>query len=156
MSTITEKLTESKNAFEALLTFANAKTGKADTNLGDAVKTLADGYGAGQITMGKWENDGNFIIDVGREDFTSFLIMASVFQRDNISPVRSMRFRYKNFVTGDAMCYFRSSGATSEAVSISAADDLLVKVGSAVELINKGSSSSGTFTEGYEYTWLAW
>ena len=47
MSTIGEKLTASKNALVNLLTFVNAKTGKEDTNIGDAIKTLCDGYGHG-------------------------------------------------------------------------------------------------------------
>lgn len=44
---ITEKLTASKNALASLLTFANAKTGKADPDIGEAIRTLVDGYGGG-------------------------------------------------------------------------------------------------------------
>lgn len=44
---IADKLTASKNALSSLLTFANAKTGKSDINIGDAIKTLCDGYGQG-------------------------------------------------------------------------------------------------------------
>lgn len=43
--TIGEKLEASKNGLDALLTYANGVTGAADTNIGDAVKTLADGFG---------------------------------------------------------------------------------------------------------------
>lgn len=44
---ITEKLTASKNALASLLTFANAKTGKSDPDIGEAIRTLVDGYGGG-------------------------------------------------------------------------------------------------------------
>lgn len=44
---ITEKLLASKNALASLLTFANAKTGKADPDIGEAIRTLVDGYGQG-------------------------------------------------------------------------------------------------------------
>lgn len=35
------------NQIEALIAYANETTGKSDTHLGDAVKSLADGYGQG-------------------------------------------------------------------------------------------------------------
>lgn len=35
------------NTLSGLLTYANGVTGESDTNLGDAVRTLADGYGGG-------------------------------------------------------------------------------------------------------------
>lgn len=38
---------ESKSRLDALLTYANGVTGQADGNIGDAVKTLCDGYGGG-------------------------------------------------------------------------------------------------------------
>lgn len=47
MSTIHEKLTASKNGLDALLAYANGVTGGADANIGDAIRTLADGYGQG-------------------------------------------------------------------------------------------------------------
>ena len=40
MTTLTSKI-------EALIAYANETTGKSDTKLGDAVKSLADGYGGG-------------------------------------------------------------------------------------------------------------
>ncbi|MDO4490739.1 MAG: leucine-rich repeat domain-containing protein [Lachnospiraceae bacterium] len=44
---LTEKLTNIKTEAEALLAFANSKTGASDTSLGDAVARLAGGYGQG-------------------------------------------------------------------------------------------------------------
>lgn len=44
---ITEKLTSSKNALASLLDYANAKTEKNDPDIGEAIKTLVDGYGQG-------------------------------------------------------------------------------------------------------------
>lgn len=48
--TITDKITESKQSLDALLTYANGVTGADDTSIGDAVKTLCDGYGQGGDT----------------------------------------------------------------------------------------------------------
>lgn len=47
MSTIPEKLQASKDGLDALLAYANGITGQEDANIGDAVKTLCDGYGHG-------------------------------------------------------------------------------------------------------------
>ena len=49
--TIGEKLESSKNALINLLSFANAKTGKTDANIGDAIKTLCDGYGQSNCSI---------------------------------------------------------------------------------------------------------
>ena len=48
-----------KSHLQSLLTASNAKTGKSDTNLTDAVKTLIEGYG-----QGGGECSGNHIIEV--------------------------------------------------------------------------------------------
>lgn len=40
---------------QALLTYANNKTGHSDTTLGDAVRTLADGYGQGGSAVASGE-----------------------------------------------------------------------------------------------------
>lgn len=45
--TIGEKLEASVNGLDALLTYANGVTGESDVSIGDAVKTLADGFGGG-------------------------------------------------------------------------------------------------------------
>lgn len=44
---LTEKMTTIESETTALLSYANGVTGSSDTRLGDAVKTLADGYGKG-------------------------------------------------------------------------------------------------------------
>ena len=48
---IADKLSASQNALANLLDFANAKTGKADINIGDAIKTLCDGYGQSNCSI---------------------------------------------------------------------------------------------------------
>lgn len=50
---IVSELTESKEKLDALLTYANGVTGAADANIGDAIKTLCDGFGGGGGA--KWE-----------------------------------------------------------------------------------------------------
>lgn len=47
MATI-DKLTDIRDQTSALLAYANGITGAADTRLGDAVRTLGDGYGGGE------------------------------------------------------------------------------------------------------------
>lgn len=44
---IKQTLEDSKSRLDALLTYANGVTGAEDTNIGDAIKTLCDGYGRG-------------------------------------------------------------------------------------------------------------
>lgn len=44
---LTEKMAEIKSEAESLLEYANGVTGAGDVRLGDAIKTLADGFGAG-------------------------------------------------------------------------------------------------------------
>lgn len=51
-----------KSKLQSLLTASNAKTGKSDANLTDAVKTLLEGYGQGG--GGGGECSGNHIIEV--------------------------------------------------------------------------------------------
>lgn len=48
--TIGEKLNASKDGLDALLSYANGITGQTDPNIGDAIKTLCDGYsGSGGV-----------------------------------------------------------------------------------------------------------
>lgn len=55
---IKQTLEDSKSKLDALLTYANGVTGAEDTNIGDAIKTLCDGFGAvkkellGTLTVG--------------------------------------------------------------------------------------------------------
>lgn len=44
---IVSKLSASKNALDALLTYANEATGQADADIGEAIRTLVDGFGKG-------------------------------------------------------------------------------------------------------------
>lgn len=67
---ITEKLTASKNALASLLTFANAKTGKSDPDIGEAIRTLVDGYGGGggftesEFTLNEDRTTNGFVVPV--------------------------------------------------------------------------------------------
>lgn len=46
-SELKQQLDSSADAMDALLAYANGTTGQADVNIGDAIKTLCDGYGGG-------------------------------------------------------------------------------------------------------------
>lgn len=54
------------DAITALTTYANGITGKSDTNLPDAVRSLADGYGGGGVTY-------PFLVSYERIDVTEDL-----------------------------------------------------------------------------------
>lgn len=45
--TYEERINSKANEIELLTAYANNTTGAADTNIGDAIKTLCDGYGQG-------------------------------------------------------------------------------------------------------------
>lgn len=47
--TYSERIDAKANEIELLTDYANAKTGKSDPNIGEAIKTLVDGYGQGGI-----------------------------------------------------------------------------------------------------------
>lgn len=70
--TIGEKLTESKNALDALLIYANETTGAGDINLGEAVRTLVDGYGQGgtDVTPFTKTDTGSFSFPVNTNLFS--------------------------------------------------------------------------------------
>jgi len=44
-------LEDTQDRLEALLTYANSVTGASDTSLGDAIETLANGYGSGGSSL---------------------------------------------------------------------------------------------------------
>ena len=56
-----------KSKIQSLITAANAKTGKSDTNLTAAVQSLIDGYGVAvtEISFTIQQNDGGEITDRG-------------------------------------------------------------------------------------------
>lgn len=54
-----------KSKLQSLITASNAKTGKSDANLTDAVKTLLEGYGKGEEVA---EYDGSVVIEGAEEE----------------------------------------------------------------------------------------
>lgn len=80
---IADKLAASKNALVNLLAFANTKTGKDDTNIGDAIKTLCDGYGQGGGVVGV----NSFIFNPGDSKTTQIINLS-----DNIVNVKCLFF----------------------------------------------------------------
>lgn len=53
---------ESKSKMDALLAYANGVTGKTDVSIGDAIKTLCDGYGSGGSIPETLESDIRIIL----------------------------------------------------------------------------------------------
>lgn len=66
-----DKLSQAKTTLDNLLAFANNKTGKGDTSIGDAIKTLVDGYGGGSGgTPFEWGGMNATLVSEYSEDFT--------------------------------------------------------------------------------------
>lgn len=65
-----DKLSQAKTTLDNLLAFANNKTQKADTSIGDAIKTLVDGYGGSGGTPFEWGGMNAEFISEYNEDFT--------------------------------------------------------------------------------------
>lgn len=65
---------ESKSRLDALLTYANGVTGQADTNIGDAIKTLCDGFGGG-VEWGSINNKTRYPITVPCDPSTHILLV---------------------------------------------------------------------------------
>lgn len=80
-----DKLTQIKDEDNALLSYANERTGSNDTKLGDAVKTLADGFGSGggngEIGFAVGEN--NYIVK-SKYIYHDVEDKTLVFENDNI------------------------------------------------------------------------
>lgn len=66
-----DKLSQAKSTLDNLLAFANNKTGKGDTSIGDAIKTLVDGYGGGSGgTPFEWGGMNATLVSEYNEDYT--------------------------------------------------------------------------------------
>jgi len=74
-------LDDTKDRLDALLTYANSVTGAEDTSVGDAIETLANGYGqGGGLTPPQWGNVET--VDIGENSVTNGNNIESYF-RDN-------------------------------------------------------------------------
>lgn len=97
--TIGEKLNDGNAALTALLTYANGVTGAADTNIGNAVKTLADGYdqggGVGSVTQVTPITDTTSIVIDGDYGENFLLFIYSNLERGTVGNVHRVRYAYK-------------------------------------------------------------
>lgn len=64
---IKQTLEDTQNRLDALLTYANGTTGQADISIGDAIKTLCDGYGQGGGD-GKIQVSGDIVFSANTDD----------------------------------------------------------------------------------------
>lgn len=71
-------LDNTKDRLDALLTYANSVTGAEDTSVGDAIETLANGYGqGGGLTPPQWCNVQT--VTIGQNSVTNGVNLASYF-----------------------------------------------------------------------------
>lgn len=88
-----DTLQDTKNRLSALLAFANQKTGADDSNIGDAIKTLADGFGSGggKAIIVNGSDKKSITLDIGFEPrylcgVDLHTIENSIFRNNSILP----------------------------------------------------------------------
>lgn len=135
--TIGEKLEASKNGLDALLTYANGVTGASDSSIGDAVKTLADGFGHGglspilQVELNETMTVKQIWDDIYPEKDSQVLVLMTT-GRD-IDPVGNCAYvlgHYINSAGTHSYLGLRSRGGTVTSFSWSpATEDYVVHAG---------------------------
>lgn len=150
-------LTDSINALTA---YANEVTGQFDTNLSDAVHTLASGYGGG-VTSGTYTptSDGaSFSIDTGVTGWTHFLIVAHTLPY--ATPMsRCLGSRYFDATANYVIATYGSSSDTSAKPSAGSSYDSgnnLPSVSGSVITSGGAASQVGSLQAGTQYDWYAW
>lgn len=155
-------LTDSINALTA---YANEVTGGSDTNLSDAVHTLASGYGGG-MAKGTYipSSDGaTAVIDIGATEWTHFLIVPHTLPY--ATPyTRCLGMRYINRSARFTLYSFgpsRDSAIPSQdAVYTDSTSPNFDKVcainGTVLTLGGVIASQGGSFQAGTQYDWYAW
>lgn len=146
------------NAINALTAYANDVTGASDTNLSDAVYTLAQGYGGG-VASGTYTpttNGTGATIDTGATGWTHFLIVPHVLPYETPYE-RCMGLRYADITAGYIICVF---GSSSESAIPSTAkfhtSTYTPTVSGSVISFTGQSGNTGTFQGGTQYDWFAW
>lgn len=120
---LTEHLTESaqnmaeiKSEVDALLSFANETTGAEDVRLGDAVMTLASGFGSGGSSGGTWTEVANLTVSEKTNSVTLFNVSSQINQLSvyiylpNVDSTGALRIADTR---GDAFIQHNSFGDTS-------------------------------------------
>ena len=150
-------LTDSINALTA---YANEVTGQFDTNLSDAVHTLASGYGGG-ITSGTYtpSSDGaGFSIDTGVTGWTHFLIVAHTLPY--VTPkARCLGLRYFDVDSQFLICAYGTSSDTSDRPATGSfwnSGNYIPTISGTTISASGVASQVGAFQAGTQYDWYVW
>ena len=113
---IAEKLMSSKDALSSLLTYANGVTGEDDSNIGEAVKRLADGYGGGGIPIDRpfkiVEVTGACTIDVSELGDYGIAVKIS----DDGIIGRPILFNWQPGDVNNALIFFRDNNTLASSI----------------------------------------
>lgn len=153
------------NSINALTAYANEVTGGSDTNLSDAVHTLASGYGGG-MTTGTYipeANSSEATIDTGKTGWTHFLIVPHTLPYA-VPYVRCLGLKYVD-VNGQFAVYSYGASSDSERpstgnsvtanTSVSFSQAVIISE-TTITFTRLISSQQGAFQAGTQYDWYAW
>lgn len=149
------------DAITALTAYANGITGKSDTNLPDAVRSLADGYGpSASVYSGSFTPSEDTLgpsFDIGGSDFSHFFVFAST-DVDRVQSRKAFVVCYTEFGEKDVFSITtNNSGALTTPRYLT--DKWFVKDGQTVICTNRGASNGGNtgyWLGGVTYNWFAW
>ena len=153
------------NSINALTAYANEVTGGSDTNLSDAVHTLASGYGggSGNVKTGSFtqaQTSSVCTIDVGSNDWTHLLVIPRVYPYA-VGASRCIGVKYVNMQWMRMVSAYGASSDTS--TTASAGSSWGVSVNTAQIQVNDGvvtfggaASQVGAFIANCVYDWYAW
>ena len=146
------------DAINALTTYANEITGKSDTNLPDAVRSLADGYSGGSSfysgTYTPEQDTAGPSFDVGAANISHFLIYATTNPRR--SGKKWFLYAHTDFSMNIIGIGSNNSGASSAGDLYS--NSWFTKNGTVVTCASgvSGATTPGYFKAGITYQWFAW
>lgn len=134
-----------------------SKTGSEDFLPYDAFEDSIYGISGG-ILSGTFIGEGANVttIPIGTENFNHFLMFYSPFVGEEISPIRALKLVYRDFVNGESIHLYRSSGASGEAMQGATRDIRVIKNGSDVVFNYELMSTTGYMPIGRTYKWFAW
>lgn len=153
--------TPGADQLQALINYANTKTGANDATLSDAIARLASGYGGGSSLMsGSYTPDEDVLapsFEIGSSAFSHFLICPASDPRPNASK-KCFLFAYTSFGEKDEVALSSQNTGSSSIIGYFAYS-WFSKNGSSVACTDNGASGAGHagyWLAGVTYNWYAW
>lgn len=153
--------TPGADQLQALINYANAKTGASDATLSDAIARLINGYGGGSGLLSGSYTPGEDTLaptfNIGNSAFSHFLICPASDPRSNASK-KCFLFAYTTFGEKDEVA-LSSQNTGASVVTGYFAYSWFSKNGSSVVCTDGGASGAGHagyWLTGITYNWYAW